>query len=568
MLRGLLASPPPFLADALVELLSLARADNPSRYDQEWLPYLSEVNLPTFHTTSLSGLEALARLLPAGGRITFGNAPRSGYNRIDVSVSWFEQLIRSKAASRLTHLDMRCFSIRGANRTTYTQTRHIETLARANNLTKLDDFTLISSRPRGFDQLRGAKFIHQLERLSLRANFNRSSWEAFLASGDCQLRELALHENIYGAMSALEGTCPTLAALEHLVLGGRKNIAEGLSSLTRSEVCGRLRSLRVEGRAVPTSKAKAFLQGADLSRLEALHLGLENEKTGLEAADLVDLFELPLITSLSLHGNAIDGDAMEALATLEVLDRLESFSLSGVRRKRCRAGLDALFCSGKFQRLRTLELERAMIDDRTLASVISSGGLDDIEDLSLTDNMLTDEGAIALATSPEPLALRSLALSGNKIGVEGLAALLNSTQLPKLRSLTLHSNDLSRALEESKHQRDRFADTPLIETLDELALSPHHTLRRDVIKNTSVGERLLGWWTRERGRTARIEAPHIAPYHHESVDSEKLWSPVPPPSTSETKAQDTADEEDSEPSDWVDGMQADYLKWSEAFKKS
>lgn len=242
------------------------------------------------------------------------------------------------------------------------------------------------------------------------------------------------HDEFYGNGDLVEpfASCPHVARLRELELNCHLIGDPGANTLVSSPHLANLRSLRLYLGTQTGCVAEALATNAQLSRLEELEVGYNDDQghsgefgdDGLRALVASSCFEG--LRRLVLERGRIGAGGIRALAGSPLLDSLEELSTHG--NPIGLEGVKALARSPGIAHLRKLDL-------------YGSAGVDE-EDEEFPGSTLGVEGVRALAPSPYLTGLTELMLSWNEMGDKGAGALSRATSLHGLRRLDISMNEM------------------------------------------------------------------------------------------------------------------------------
>jgi len=493
--------------DKLLDLVHEAIRLDPHGYEQKWLPYLegSRIEWPVPFATlqDPKTVENWSTLLP------FATFALDLQHRVR---SW-EDLPSEDGEHPfgipLEHIaELRLDSIR-------TRANTLSTLFNSPGMRYVNElcFDALQPDPRWNDELppenldalcRG-KYLHNIERLTLRKNgIHTTQLPALLRSRAMQnLKVLILERNNIGN-AGLRDLVTSPCAEKLRVLGLRGNNITDLSPLRQQAICTEVESLELGGNLFEDAGAEA-LAASKLQKIETLSLAycrvgdrglnaLCNSRTlrpprtldlssnritraalttfassdwtselvhidishnDLSESGVGALVGAPMLQQLETLGAAGSGQLSTPLdITVRLLGQLDPSKITALNLSGSTVGEDGAKLIARMSSLRSLKLNGTYITEEGVLALANAPNLGNLEVLELHKNNIGDAGAIALATSPYLTNLRKLSLFNNQIGDRGMIAFTRDGSLPNLEFLNMVSNhigeDASRAILESE----------------------------------------------------------------------------------------------------------------------
>jgi uncharacterized protein (TIGR02996 family) len=274
------------------------------------------------------------------------------------------------------------------------------------------------------------------------------------------LRSLDLASNLLTAddLNALAG--PGLAGVHDLSLGGNSFGDEGVDTLIRLGLLGRLHALdlwNTQTTAQGVRRLAREVDGLTRLRLDGTDLGREG------VAAIADAPGLGRLTRLELAWCHLPSVAVHELVNSPYLSRVEYLALGG--NPIGDRGAKSLAGWRRLSQLRLLFLNRTGLSAAGVEALATSGGLAGVTSLWLSENDLRGGGAAALAGCHDLPLLHTLSLSRARIGEAGAIALAGADHLTALRHLYLQQNGIDDV------GAAAFAASPLTQHLTWLDLS-------------------------------------------------------------------------------------------------
>ncbi|MFO0808814.1 MAG: TIGR02996 domain-containing protein [Gemmataceae bacterium] len=265
---------------------------------------------------------------------------------------------------------------------------------------------------------------------------------------------------------------PELAAAGHLGTVHLPDVGNDLRRVLNAPAMALVRTLDLVGNRVGDAGAAALMSSSRLANLEAIDLsfnGLTNDgvrvlltrrwpklrsldlrgSDGLGRTGAIRIgrsSSLPVLETLDVSDNQLDGSGVWALAHSTALPRLADLRLAGnpVGDAGARALAGSAVFGRQLERIGTLDLSRTQLGSSGIQALVGDPRFKAVQVLKLAGNRIDSEGLIALTLTNLP-ELRELDLSANFVADEAAYALALSPLLASLLRLDLSDNLLSKA---------------------------------------------------------------------------------------------------------------------------